>query len=70
MLKNVVLPAPLGPMIETIDALRGTANVTSLTATRPPKIFVSALGLEQRAVVRLASSRDLARCASSRRCPR
>src|SRR4051794_11368831 len=38
MLKNVVLPAPLGPMIETID-LRGIANETSLTATRPPKIF-------------------------------
>ena len=40
MLKNVVLPAPLGPMIETI-ALSGTAKVTSSTATRPPKIFVS-----------------------------
>src|SRR4051812_50086015 len=38
MLKNVVLPAPLGPMIETI-ALSGTANVTSLQATRPPKTF-------------------------------
>src|SRR5213593_2063418 len=38
MLKNVVLPAPLGPMIETI-ARRGMAKETSLTATRPPKIF-------------------------------
>ena len=38
MLKNVVLPAPLGPMIETIER-SGIANETSLTATRPPKIF-------------------------------
>ena len=37
-LKNVVLPAPLGPMSETI-ARWGTVNVMSLTATRPPKIF-------------------------------
>ena len=38
MLKKVVLPAPLGPMIETID-LGLIANDTSSTATRPPKIF-------------------------------
>src|SRR2546428_13449708 len=38
MLKNVVLPAPLGPMIETIDR-RGIAKSTSDTATRPPKTF-------------------------------
>ena len=41
-LKNVVLPAPLGPMIATID-LCGTAKSTSLTATRPPKRFVTPL---------------------------
>src|SRR3954453_17912298 len=41
MLKNVVLPAPLGPMIETIPR-RGTAKETSSTATRPPKIFETA----------------------------
>src|SRR3954468_13925025 len=35
MLKNVVLPAPFGPMSETI-ALAGTLNSTSSTATRPP----------------------------------
>src|SRR5215213_1956928 len=40
MLKNVVLPAPLGPMIETIDR-SGTLNVTSLTAVRPPNCFVT-----------------------------
>ena len=38
MLKNVVLPAPLGPMIETIER-SGIEKETSLTATRPPKIF-------------------------------
>src|SRR3954447_4548433 len=38
MLKNVVLPAPLGPMIDTMD-LTGTSKETSLQATRPPKIF-------------------------------
>ena len=37
-LKNVVFPAPLGPMIETMP-LRGTSKVTSFTATRPPKTF-------------------------------
>src|SRR3954471_9171032 len=35
MLKNVVFPAPFGPMSETI-ALAGTVNSTSSTATRPP----------------------------------
>ena len=39
MLKNVVLPAPFGPMIDTID-LAGTRNETPSTAVRPPKIFV------------------------------
>src|SRR3954453_5785485 len=38
MLKNVVLPAPLGPMIETM-LWRGIENVTSLTATSPPNTF-------------------------------
>src|SRR5215213_3684644 len=39
MLKNVVLPAPLGPMIVAI--LRcGTAKDTSLTAVRPPNCLV------------------------------
>ena len=40
MLKKVVLPAPLGPMIETIE--RGlTLKETSSTATRPPKALVT-----------------------------
>src|SRR4051812_41601367 len=38
MLKNVVLPAPLGPMIETIER-SGMTNETSLTATRPPNVL-------------------------------
>ena len=36
MLKNVVFPAPFGPMIETIEC-SGMSNDTSLTAARPPK---------------------------------
>ena len=39
MLKNVVLPAPLGPMIETID-FSGSVKLTSLTAVRPPNCLV------------------------------
>ena len=39
MLKNVVLPAPLGPMIDTID-WGATAIETPLTATRPPKALL------------------------------
>jgi hypothetical protein len=40
MLKKVVLPAPLGPMIDTIE--RGlTWKETSSTATRPPKALVT-----------------------------
>src|SRR3954453_21816071 len=39
MLKYVVLPAPLGPMIETIER-SGSVNVTSLTAVRPPNCLV------------------------------
>src|SRR6478672_5786643 len=35
MLKNVVFPAPFGPMSETIE-LAGTLKSTSSTATRPP----------------------------------
>src|ERR1039458_9358249 len=39
--KRVVLPAPFGPMTPKIS--RGaTSNETALTATRPPKRFVSA----------------------------
>ena len=40
MLKRVVLPAPLGPMRETIRS-GCTVKSTSLTATRPPKRLVS-----------------------------
>src|SRR4051794_3574122 len=41
MLKNVVLPAPLGPMIETIECC-GIENETSFTATRPPNVLETA----------------------------
>ena len=47
MLKNVVLPAPLGPMIETIER-SGTQNVTSLTAIRPPNCLVTSPRVEDR----------------------
>ena len=40
MLKNVVLPAPLGPMIETIER-RGMSKLTSSTATSPPKALLT-----------------------------
>ncbi len=49
MLKNVVLPAPLGPMIETIER-SGIANETSLTAARPPKRLVTLSAREHRRV--------------------
>ena len=39
MLKKVVLPAPFGPISETID-WAGMSNVTSLTAVRPPNRLV------------------------------
>src|SRR3954470_13735351 len=39
MLKNVVFPAPFGPMRLTMD-LSGILKSTALTATRPPKTLV------------------------------
>ena len=51
MLKNVVLPAPLGPMIETI-ARSGIEKVTSLTAVRPPKRLVTLVASSSSAVRR------------------
>ena len=53
MLKNVVLPAPLGPISETI-ALRGIENETSLTAVRPPKRLVTPLASRRFVVLRVA----------------
>ena len=46
MLKNVVLPAPLGPMIETIER-GGIEKSMPSTATRPPKIFEMSSGGQQ-----------------------
>jgi hypothetical protein len=39
MLKNVVFPAPFGPMRLTMDA-SGMSKSTALTARRPPKVLV------------------------------
>src|SRR5918993_5539055 len=39
MLKNVVLPAPFGPIRLTIER-SGMSKSTESTATRPPKILV------------------------------
>ena len=40
MLKNVVLPAPLGPMSDTIEP-RGMSKSTLLTASSPPNRLVT-----------------------------
>src|SRR5262245_30887168 len=58
-LKNVVLPAPLGPMTEWSDP-SSTSSVTSLTAVSAPKAFV------RRSV--LTRGIDLYRCGSPARC--
>ena len=68
MLKNVVLPAPLGPMIETIE--RGaTANEMSLTATRPPNALVTR-SVASSGAVRVASGGSARGSASLMRAPR
>ena len=46
MLKNVVLPAPFGPIRLTIEP-RAIVKSTSLTATRPPNSLRSAVDLEE-----------------------
>ena len=51
MLKNVVFPAPLGPMIETIDPT-GMSIETSLTATQAAELLGHLLGAEDRTVAR------------------
>ena len=45
-LKNVVLPAPLGPMMPVIDPA-STAKSTSSTAHNPPNDFAQTLGLKE-----------------------
>ena len=47
MLKNVVLPAPFGPMRPTI-AFWGITKSTSLTATRPPNSLRTLSAVEER----------------------
>jgi hypothetical protein len=42
MLKNVVFPAPFGPIMETI-ARSGMSKVTRSTARRPPKALVTSI---------------------------
>src|SRR5919199_2227143 len=46
MLKNVVLPAPFGPIRLTIPP-SGTMKSTSLTATRPPNSFRTAAAVSR-----------------------
>ena len=66
MLKKVVLPAPFGPMIETID-FGATSIETSLTASRPPKtlVMLTVDRIEPFALIRAPRRRT-----RSRRCPR
>ena len=49
MLKNVVLPAPFGPIRLTIEP-RSIVKSTSLTATRPPNSLRSCSICEQKVV--------------------
>ena len=66
MLKKVVLPAPFGPMIETID-FGATSIEMSLTATRPPNAFVvlTVARIEPFELIRAPRRRT-----PSHRCPR
>ena len=52
MLKNVVFPAPFGPMIETIDPT-GMSIETSLTARSPPNSFDTSSALRIASTLRL-----------------
>ena len=55
MLKKVVLPAPFGPMSDTMEPL-GMSKSTLLTASNPPNRFVTPAGLdEDRGIVERAS---------------
>src|SRR5215207_10362999 len=49
-LKKVVLPAPLGPIILTMD-LSGISKLTALTATRPPKRLVTLFAIRMGAML-------------------
>ena len=55
MLKNVVLPAPFGPMRLTMLP-RGIVKSMSLTATRPPKRFVQSVATSRSPEVIVASA--------------
>src|SRR5579862_1616033 len=56
MLKNVVLPAPFGPISDTIEP-RGIVKSTSFTATRPPNSFRNASVWRRRASTLMTSRR-------------
>ena len=56
MLKKVVLPAPLGPMIETIER-SGIEKSTSLTATRPPNSLETPLASSRTSPSRVGPAR-------------
>src|SRR3984885_3089411 len=59
MLNSVVLPAPLGPIRDTIPYL-GTSNDTSETAVRPPNSLVTWSAWSAISVTAPSSSRGLA----------
>ena len=58
-LKNVVLPAPLGPMRLTIEP-SGMSKSTARTATRPPNRLVTPLAIRVARGRRVARNRGLA----------
>src|SRR5690242_14534 len=64
MLKNVVLPAPFGPISDT-TLPRGTVNETLLTATRPPNTFRTSCASRIDSALMPAPS---SRCRSCRPC--
>src|SRR3712207_3833532 len=73
MLKNVVLPAPFGPIRLTIER-SGMSKSTSLTAMRPPKTLViprasRMLATSRPARSRLARSPPLPFSSATRRLP-
>src|SRR5919108_974998 len=53
MLKNVVLPAPFGPMRLTIEP-SGMVKSTSFTATRPPNSLRTRSAVRRSVIARLA----------------
>src|SRR3712207_6257246 len=68
MLKNVVLPAPFGPIRLTIEC-SGMSKSTSLTAMRPPKTLVIPRAWRMLVTSRPARSRPCPFSSATRRLP-